>query len=230
MIRISRLPLAVLVLTLSVLSATAHAQFSVYGSFTVERMTGINASPVLQTLSPLPCSSTLTTQCTAYRDYVNPLGFTGGATYDFKTFGPVTLSADLRGVLTKTHQGAQVYSEGSGSHNYSALGGLKVSSTSLFKHVIPYIQGSGGYARSNYGVLTNAGTTSNGNTIFPGVPTQNNLEYHVYAGADLRFLPWADWRVAEVGYGAIESFGTYAHTYPIYSISTGVVLHFPPRP
>jgi hypothetical protein len=230
MIRTLRLSLAVLALGFSALSATAHAQFSVYGMFTVDRMTDISSSPILQTLSPLPCASGATANCTAYNNHVNPLGFTGGVSYDFKTFGPVTLGADLRGSTANTHQGAQTYSEGSGAHIYSGLGGIRASFATPKRYLRPYVQGSAGYARSNYGVLTNAGVTSGGNTIFPGVPTQNNLEYHVYAGLDIRFVPWADWRMAEVGYGGVQSFGTYAHTYPMYSISTGVVFHFPPRP
>ena len=94
-----RLPLAVLALALASLSTTAHAQFGVYGMFSVDRMTDISTSPILQTLSPLPCTSTTTTNCTTYNDHVNPLGFTGGATWDFKTFGPATLGVDLRGSI-----------------------------------------------------------------------------------------------------------------------------------
>jgi len=230
MIRNPRLPLAVLALALSTLSATAHAQLSAYGMFSVDRMTDISTSPILQTLSPLPCTSTTTTNCTTYNDHVNPLGFTGGATWDFKTFGPATLGVDLRGSIVKTHQGAETYSQGTGAHTYSGLGGVRASFNSPIRVFRPYIQASAGIARSNYGVLTNAGVTNSGTPIYPGIPTQNNLEYHVYAGGDLRFTPWADWRVFELGYGALNSFGTYAHTYPIYSVSTGVVFHFPPRP
>jgi hypothetical protein len=230
MIRTLRLPLAVLALTLSALSATASAQVSVYTLFTVDRMTGITSSPVLNTLSPLPCTGTTTTNCTAYNDHVNPLGFTGGVSYDFKTFGPVTLAADVRGSITRTHQGAQTLSEGAGAHLYSGLGGLEARFHTPKRYLLPYLEGAVGYGRSNYGVLTNAGVTSNGNTIYPGVATQNNLEYHAYAGLDLKVVPSADWRVFEVGYGAAQAMGAYAHTYPIYSISTGVVFHFPPRP
>ena len=228
MIRTPRLSLAVFVLVLSAFSSTAYAQFSVYGMFTVDRMSDISSSPLLKTLSPLPCTSTSTTTlCTAYNDHVNPLGFTGGVSYDFKTFGPVTLAADLRGSVASSHHGAQTYSEGSGAHIYSALGGVNASFNTPLKSLRPYVQGSVGYARSNYGVLTNAMVSS---TIFPGIATQNNIEYHVYAGMDLRFLPYADWRIAEVGYGAAQSMGNYSHTYPLYSISTGIVFHFPPRP
>jgi hypothetical protein len=230
MIRIPRLSLAVFALVLSTVSATAHAQFSAYGMFSVTRMTDIQSSPILQTLSPPPCTGTTTTNCTAYSNFVNPLGFTGGVSWDFKTLGPATLALDLRGSIVKTHQGAQAYSEGAGAHTYSGLGGIKASFNSPIRVFRPYVQASAGIGRSNYGVLTNAGVTTGGTTIFPGVPTQNNLEYHIYAGGDLRFAPWGDWRVFEAGYGALHSFGTYSHDYPVYSISTGVVFHIPPRP
>lgn len=233
MIRTLRLPLAVLALAISALSPAAQAQFSVYGEFTVSRMTGIASSPVLQTLSPLPCTGSTTTNCTAYNNFANPLGFTGGATYDFKTFGPFTLGADLRGIVLNTHQGAQSTSEGSGTHLYSGLGGIHASVRTPLSALRAYVQGSAGYARSNYGVLTAAlhnGSTYPTNPLFPAIPTENNLDYHVYAGADLRFLPYADWRIAEVGYGALESFGAYSHSYPLYSVSTGIVFHIPPRP
>ena len=232
MIRIPRFPLAVLFVALAAFSQTAHAQFSVYGEFTVDRLSNIVSSPVLNTLSPGPCAGTQaspSTSCTSYNNSVNPLGFTGGVSYDIKTFGPATLAIDLRGAESNAKHGAQTFSEGTGAHIYSVLGGAHVSFRTFKPYLNPYVQGSIGYARTNYGVLTNAGATASGNTVFPGIATQNALEYHGYAGLDLRFLPYAAWRVFEVGYGAVQANGNYSHNYPIYSISTGVVLHFPTR-
>ena len=206
----------------------AQAQFSVYGDLSVVKMSGINSSPLLQTLSPAPCTGAVTTNCTAYNDTVQPIGFTGGISYDFKTIGPVTLGADARGIVESDKRGAQSQAIGSGTRIYSALGGVKATFNTPFHFVRPYVQASAGYARSNYGILTNSIVTTS--TVRPGIPTRNNLEYHLYAGADLRILPVLDWRVAELGYGGLESFGTYAHSYPMYSISTGIVFHIPPRP
>ena len=211
------------------LAASAHAQFSVYGTLTLDHLTGIQSSPVLNTLSPAPCTSTVTTNCTAYKDSTNPLGFTGGISYGFKTIGPVLLSADARGVISSSHQGAQQASEGAGTRIYSGLGGLKASINTHYRvlDLSPYVQGSVGYARSNYGVLNNAsvGVTP----TYPGIATENNIEYHAFVGVDLRVLNFADWRVAELGYGALQATGSYSHNYPILSISTGVVFHIPPR-
>ena len=233
MIRTLRLSFAVLALALSASSATAHAQFSAYGMFTVNRMTGINSSPILQTLSPLPCTGSNTTNCTSYTDRVNPLGFTGGVFYDFKTLGIVTLGVDLRGGVASAKHGAQTYANGTGAHIYDALGGIRATFHTPYKLLAPYVQGSVGYARSDFGVLTDAlynGTSFPANPIYPGIPTQNGIEYQGTAGLDLRVLPWADWRVTELNYGAIQTSGTFSHSYPLYSVSTGIVFHIPPRP
>jgi hypothetical protein len=215
---------------LALAAASAHAQFSAYGTVTLDHLTGINTSPVLNTLSPAPCTGSATTNCTQYKSSVDPIGFTGGISYDVKQVGPVLLTADARAIVENNHEGAQKNSEGAGTHLYSYLGGVKASFNTRYSFVRPYVEGAVGYARSNYGVLTNAGNkTSGGNPILPGVSTQGNLEYHVFAGADLRVLPVLDWRVVELGYGALQAMGSYSHTYPLYSVSSGVVLHFPPR-
>ena len=206
---------------------SAYGQISAYGTVTLNHMTGIASSPVLQTLSPPPCTSSLTTNCTAYRNEVNPIGFTGGITYGFKKVGPVLLSADARGVVEDNHQGGQRYAQGAGTRIYSVLGGVKATFRTPVSFVAPYVQGSFGYARSNYGVLTNAQVSQT--PIYPGVPTQNNLQYSGFAGVDLKVLPYADFRVVEVGYGALQGRGSFGHTYPILSISSGIVVHFPPR-
>lgn len=214
MIRTLRLPLAVLALAISASTSTAHAQLGAYGMFTVDRLSGIGTSPIL------PAG-------VAYNNSVNPVGFTGGAFYDFKTFGPARIGIDLRGSTVNTHRGAQVTSDGSGSHIYSGLAGVRVSFHTLKPYIKPYGQISAGIGRSNYGVLTNASVA---NYVNPGIQTVSNLEYHGFAGLDLGFAPFADWRVVELGYGGLRSFGSAAHTYPILSISTGVVFHFPSLP
>ena len=216
---------------LALAAGSSYAQFSAYGNVTLDHLTGIDSAPLLNTLTPPPCTGSVTTNCTAYRSSVDPIGFTGGVSYDIKQVGPALLTADVRAVVENNHQGAQRLSQGSGTHIYSYLGGIRASFSTPFQLLRPYAEGAVGYARSNYGVLTNAGIkTASGNPVLPGVSTQGNLEYHIFAGADLRVLPVLDWRVAELGYGAIVEMGSYSHNYPLYSVSTGIVLHFPPRP
>ena len=206
-----RLPLFVLASALAAFTSAAHAQGGVYATFTVERLSGIQSSPIL------PAG-------VAYNDSVNPLGFTGGAFFDFKTLGPVRLGLDVRGSSINTLRGAQVSSNGAGTHIFSGLGGVRLSFHTPIKYIHPYVEGAAGIGRSNYGVLNN--TTLN-TYVTPGVQTVSNLEYHGYAGVDVPFAPFADWRMFEVGYGALNSFGNAAHTYPIMSISSGIVFHLP---
>ena len=221
---------ALLLIAPFALAASAHAQFSVYGTVTLDHMTGISSSPVLNVLAPPPCTPALTassTLCTSYKDSVDPIGFTGGVTWDFKRIGPVLLSADARGVLESYHQGAQTDAQGAGTRIYSGLGGLKATFHTPVRFLLPYVQGSFGYARSNYGVLTNAQVSAS--PTYPGIPTQNNLQYSAYGGIDLRVLPVLDFRAVEVGYGALIERGNFSHSYPLLSISSGFVFHIPPR-
>jgi hypothetical protein len=211
---ICKLRLPLVLFALAILSSAAHAQAGVYATFSVDRLSGIQSSPIL------PAGI-------AYNNSVNPLGFTGGAYYDFKSFGPVRLGVDLRGSTVNTHRGAQVSSDGAGAHIYSGLGGVRMSFHTPVKYIKPYVEGAAGIGRSNYGVLTNSSVT---NFVTPGVQTINNLEYHGYAGVDLPFASFIDWRVFEVGYGALTRVGTGSHTYPIMSVSTGIVFHFPSLP
>jgi hypothetical protein len=223
---------ALLLLAPFALAASAHAQFSVYGTVTLDHMSGISSSPVLNVLTPQPCTPALiaaSTPCTSYKDAVDPVGFTGGITYGFKTIGPIRLSADVRGVIESYHQGAQAAAQGAGTRIYSGLGGLKATIHTPVSFLLPYVQGSVGYARSNYGVLTNAVLPYPTTTTFPGIPTQNNLQYSGYGGLDIRVTPLLDFRAVEVGYGALQEMGNFSHTYPILSISSGFVLHIPPR-
>jgi hypothetical protein len=93
---------ALLLLAAFIFAASAHAQYSVYGTITLDHLTGIQSSPVLNTLAPPPCTGPTTgpsSTCTAYNNSVDPMGFTGGAGYDFKNFRAFTLGADLRGVV-----------------------------------------------------------------------------------------------------------------------------------
>lgn len=212
---------ALRLLPLCALASSAYGQYTVYGTVTVDRIGGINSSPILSTLSPA-----------TYKDSVNPIGFTGGASYAFRNVGPALLSADLRGVYETSTRGAQSNSDGAGTIHYAGLGGVRATFHTPIPLLRPYVQGSAGYGRSNYGVLTNSvfnGTTYPSNPVRPGIPTQNGLEYHVFAGLDLHLLPAFDFRVFEVGYGGLQSFGTYGHSYPLYSLSSGIVLHIPPR-
>jgi hypothetical protein len=208
MIRTLRLPLAVVVFAFLFLSGSAHAQFGGYALFSVEHQSGVQSSPLLA-------------PGVAYNNAVNPLGFTGGAFYDFKSYGPVRLGVDARGSIVTTKRGAQAGSDGAGTKTGSGLLGVRASFHTPVKYIKPYVQGSAGLGRSNFGILYPSGTTTAGSGL------ANAFEYHGYVGMDLQFVPFADWRVFEAGYGALTSSGNggASHTYPVLSISTGIVFH-----
>jgi hypothetical protein len=194
----------------SFVSATAHAQLGVYGEFTVNRLTGMESSP-------LPNNPSV---ANARSNSVDPLGGTGGVYYDFKRLGPVTLGADLRGTILTTKRGAYVNFNGPGARIYSVLGGARAVFHTPVKPLKPYIQASAGLGRSDYGLYSDS-TSGAPNAVY------NNFEYEVFAGLDLKVLPIMDYRVAELGYGGLDPFGTYSHNYPIKSVSMGFVFHLP---
>jgi hypothetical protein len=203
---------AVLLLAAVAVATTisAQAQVGVYGMFTVDRLSNIQSSPL-----PAPT----TTGPNARLNTADPLGGTGGIYYDFLKLGPIKLGADLRGSIMSTKRGANVSFNDSGARIYSALGGVRAAFHTPIASLKPYIQGSVGLGRSDYGL---SNTTPSGQVIL-----YNNFEYEGLAGLDIKLLPIMDWRVAEFGYGGLDPFGTYSHNYPIKQVSMGFVFHLP---
>jgi hypothetical protein len=112
-----------------------------------------------------------------------------------------------------------VGANGPGAHIYSALGGVRASFQTPIKSLKPYIQGSVGLGRSDYGIFSSGGSGPNA--------IHSNFEYEGLAGLDIKLLPIMDYRVAEFGYGGLNPFGTYSHNYPIKQVSMGFVFHLP---
>jgi len=210
--------------TVAFATLPAQAQFGVYGTVTVNQLSGIKGSP-----EPNP------NNLGAKNDSINPLGGTGGIYYDFLKLGPVKLGADLRGTLTSTKRGAYTDYNGGGARLYSALGGVRAVFHTRFVPLHPYLQASAGLARTNYGLLYNAAgvltynqsggllNSSSDNRIL----LHNNFQYMGYAGLDITLLPIMDFRLVEFGYGGLNPMGTTSHNYPVKSVSSGVVFHLP---
>jgi hypothetical protein len=196
-------------------TAIAHAQIGVYGTVSVNRLSGIQGSP--------------NAAGSVVNDSVDPIGGGAGVYYDFKTLGPIRLGADLRGTITDSKQGAYTTSRGAGTRIYSGLGGIRAVFHTPYAQLKPYIQASAGIGRSDYGLFTPNTTVTVGgsNAQITGEAIHNNLQFEGFAGVDFRVLPVMDFRVVEVGYGALTSFGTTGHTYPIGTISSGIVFHLP---
>ena len=208
---ILRKAVLVLAAVTAVATASAHAQLGVYGEFTVNRLSNIASSPLPETP---------TTLANKRNDTVDPIGGTGGVYYDFLKLGPVKLGADLRGSILTTKRGAYVNFNGSGARIYSALGGVRAVFHTPFVPLKPYIQGSVGLGRTDYGLISASST--NGQVVL-----HNNFEYEGLAGLDIKLLPVLDWRVAEFGYGGLNPFGADSHNYPIKQVSMGFVFHLP---
>jgi len=188
-------------------TATSHAQFAAYGTFTADHLSNLKSSPEA-------------TNPGALNNDVSPLGGTGGIYYDFfKVSRLVKLGVDARGSITTTKRGAFTYANGGGARINSGLFGVRAVFNAPFMHTIlrPYIQGSVGIGSSNYGILYGSG----------GVSTRSNFEYMGFAGLDIPLTPYMDFRLVELGAGGLNPFGTDSHNYPLQSVSSGVVFHLP---
>ena len=204
---ISKLALSLAPVLLS--ASAAYAQLSAYGTVTVRRMTDI----------PYTEGSTAATNGS-----FDPVGGTGGVFYDFKTVGPVRLGIDARGSIVNSTQSAYPSANAGGGHIASGLGGLRASFHTPFVPIKPYVQGSIGVARTNFGTQYNTGLATGGISNTTGIQLTTHLEYDAFAGVDLTIFPLLDFRVVELGYGAVQGTG---HTYPVGTISTGIVFHIP---
>ena len=178
----------------------ARAQLGVYGTVTVEHVTGIQCLQVI---------------CGSNDGTISPLGGTAGVFYDFRQIGPVRLGADVRVSSTLGNKNAATYFNTAKPRIFSALGGIRASFRTPFVQLRPYVQGSVGLARSNI----NLPQDSTGRVQY-----HSGLQYRGFAGADLAVLPVMDFRVVELGIGGIRNNGGSNF---VDSISTGLVFHLP---
>lgn len=118
---------------------------------------------------------------------------------DFAHLGPVRVGADLRGNIlnSKGHK-----------HN-SGLAGVRFVFKPPVVPLRPYLQASVGAGNTNFG---------------GGSVTATGFQYQVMGGLDLTFLPRLDWRVVEVGGGALRVNGA---NYTLATVSTGIVFRLP---
>jgi hypothetical protein len=204
---ISKLSLALTSVLLA--AATAHAQLSAYGTVTVKEMKDI---PYTQGTTNYTNGS------------FDPVGATGGIFYDFRKVGPVRLGVDVRGSILNSTQGAYTAFNAGGGHLSSGLGGVRVSFHTPFLAVHPYVEGMVGAARTNFGTQFNNSLATSGLSNQTGVLLSTHLEYDAFAGVDISIIPLLSFRAVELGYGAVEA---NSHTYPLQSVSTGIVFHLP---
>lgn len=116
-------------------AGSARAQTSVYGTVTVDHVTGIK------------CQGTT---CGSNDGTINPVGGMGGVSYDLRSVGPVRLGVDVRASSVVGNKNAAIYSNFPRPRIYSVLGGVRASFKTPLVQLKPYVEGLVGYGRSNF--------------------------------------------------------------------------------
>jgi len=130
-------------------------------------------------------------------------GPTFGLYNDFLHAGPLHVGADMHG---------SILSNGDAKLNNFLLG-FRAAIKAPVLPIKPYVQASAGVAGFNYGRR---------------VALTNSFEYEIDGGVDLTFLPRLDWRIIEVGGGALTHNGPGANAgNGVFHISTGLVFRLP---
>jgi hypothetical protein len=214
------------------LSAVAHAQLAAYGTFSAERITGIQCTQTTGSSSPTGCAANGT---------VTPYGFGGGIYYDFMNLGPARIGFDVRADLLKSNKSATVYYGGPDAVKLnSVLGGVRASFHTRYAPLKPYVQASVGWVKdrpkSSQQIVVNTTTGASTTATLTNYATNNTdtnfFAYKIFAGLDYRLLPIMDVRLPELGIGQILGSGPtnpagHGTSYPLQSIGVGIVFHLP---
>ena len=196
-----RKALSLLALAVCGSSVAASAQFAAYGTVTVEHVTGLTCLDVT---------------CGNNDGTVSPVGGGGGVFYDWRTYGRVRVGFDVRASTTSSSKNAVQYAASPGPRIFSVLGGVRGSIKVPLLGMRPYAQASVGWDRTN---ATGVQFDASGRQIY-----SSGLEFRGFLGVDLPLLPVMDFRVVELGAGSLHGAGG---SFPMESISTGVVFHLP---
>jgi hypothetical protein len=142
-------------------------------------------------------------------------GIGGGVTLNFLPIGPVKFGFDFRGSTRPGTVGAD-----------TALAGFKVAFNPPVIHLKPYIQASGGYvATRTVNISTNP---SNPSQIAGGTFANKYAAWEIIGGVDIPLASILDLRLIEVGGGTGMTVGLSSSqpTISLFTVNTGVVLHF----
>jgi hypothetical protein len=186
------------------MGAAAHAQVGVYGTYSASKLSGIT------------CFATAPAACSSAGGVVSPSGLQGGIYYDFKSFGPIRLGGDLRGGTFHSNKSAASSTGGTNATTANTvLAGVRATVKTPFPFLKPYVEGAGGWTRSNVTELNHT--------------YDNFAQYEVFAGADIKVLPVIDIRAIELGIGNMNRFGSGAgpSSVMVKTIGAGIVFHLP---
>ena len=198
-------------------AAAARAQAGVYVGFQATQLSGITC------FDPQGL-------CSSSGGKVNPQGFQAGAYYDFRNVGPMRLGLDFRGGTMHSNKSATSSAGGSDTTVLdNALLGVRGSFHTHFSWLNPYVQISGGYARSN-------ATLPIATSLVSEIPLPRTEDsffmYEGFAGLTVHIFPMIDLRPIELGIGNMNRFGSSGtedgpSSVGVKSIGASVVFHLP---
>ncbi len=193
----------------------AHAQAAVYGTVTVQHLSGLTYTTT--------GNGTANTLITRTDGAFSPVGGTGGLFYDFRSYGPVRLGVDARFSIANTTHGADPNAAGSGGRLYTAMGGLRASFPAHYRILAPYAGADFGVARSDFG----NGGAAGANPTSGQVQINHGFAYQGLAGLDIHALSVVDVRLFELGIGGVTGVTGQTGNHLLESVSFGLVFHLP---
>ena len=183
-------------------SHAALAQIlSVYGTFSPTHVSNVQTGDVY----------TVSGYQEQYASFTST-GFGGGVTFGLVPLGPLRLGFDVRGSSKPGIDGTD-----------TAMGGIKLGVQVPLFRVKPYIQGSVGYLATR---TNNVSTVPNSTQPVGGTADNKYFAYEILGGLDYPLVHFVDLRLIEVGGGqGLNVFGTNSNA-SLFTINTGIVLHF----
>ena len=184
-------------------AAPVHGQaFSVYVTSANSRFTNVQTGSVLTTSG-------------FQNRYTNfwASGIGGGVTLGLVPVGPIRFGLDLRGSTKPGTTGAD-----------TAMLGFKLAVKPPLLPIKPYIQASGGYVATR---TVNVSTTSiTSNQTVGGTFNNKYAGWEILGGLDMPLAPFVDLRLVEVGGGAAYGVTNNPPSISMFSINSGLVVHF----
>jgi hypothetical protein len=201
----------------------AQAQAGVYFGYSATKFSGITCNSGSTPSTAVPCSNGT---AAGGSGSVNPSGLFVGGYYDFKTYGPVRLGGEVRYMDDRSNKSAANPTGGSNATSANTiLAGVRGVLKTHYDWVKPY--GFIGFGRTSSNVTEPNGTFVDTTSTVPVRQNDSFFQYEVFAGVDIRVLPYLDLRPVELGIGNMNRFGSGSGSSSagVKSIGAGIVLH-----
>jgi len=214
----------------------AQAQFGVYVGYDATRMSNISC---LSTSVSCSNGTAAVSGTTVSSGHLNPSGVFVGGYYDWRNFGPMKLSFDVRYMDARSNKSA--VTSGGGPNmvtSNTVLGGVRGSFPTPIHWLRPYVQVSAGRTSSN--VTEPTCITGSGGTLLCGSTTVTSPSPRQYdsfftvegfGGVDVRISSYLSLRAIELGYGNMNRLGSgttgTTSSVGLSSVGAAVILHMP---